>query len=1163
MTARRDLARACALVLAILAVLVVGYSGVAVAAEPALVMAHPTTGTSTNEQAPSFSGTTTDPLDPVTLVIYAGASASGTPVQEQTLLAPTEVSADEGTWEIVPAVPLAQGQYTAQVEQTNSELETGKSNAVTFTIDTTPPDVTISAVASPTREATPTLTGDAGLAAGDEPTVSVTVHEGATVSGAIIASAEVPGGTGAWSYETPHLADGTYTAQATQKDEAGNLGTSSAVTFRVDTTPPAVTIDAVPTPTKVTEPTLAGAAGVALGDEPTVTVKIHEGSSVSGKVLATKSVTPTEGAWSYKSAHLADGTYTAQASQEDEAGNPGTSAAVTFRVDTTPPVVSINAVPTPTNDTEPLLSGVGGEALGDQPKATVTIYEGTSVSGKVLLSEPVAVNSGAWSYKSAHLADGTYTARASQSDEAGNVGTSAAVTFTVDTKPPAVSIEQPPTPSKDTEPTLTGDAGAEPGDHENVTVTVYAGVSTAGSVVESKSVSAGGGKWSYKVAHLADGTYTAQAFQTDEAGNVGTSTAVTFRVDTTPPVVSIETVPTPTNDAQPVLSGAAGIALGDDPSVTVTVYAGASVSGKVVVAQAVSGAGGVWSYKAALPADGGQYTAQALQSDEAGNVGVSAAVTFTVDTTKPAVSLTSPENHVEINGSRPTFSGSAGDEPGDDPLITLRIYSGGSVLDSLYTKVENIKPEGDHHWTTGADGPALPNGEYTAIAEQSDDAGNLGKSEPPVTFTIATVVTLDTSRFVQRAPGLFTGPTPSFDGTASTASGDGESVILSIYEGLVATGTPVVKLEGKLNGSGAWAVGPVPALEGGTYTVQAEQVDSGVKDLVEATFTVDASSPQPTITAPVNSSTTSIPSQVIEGSAGTEEGDLPTIMVHLYAGPAVAGAPLQTVVTAAAADGNWSATFGGLSPGTYTAQAEQGDDVGNVGYSNAVTFTFTQPPAGATPSAPNASFRWIPSAPHPGEPVTLISTSTDPSSPITGFAWALAGNGAFTPGESTLTTSFATAGAHSVQLQVTDANGRSSTVAETIAVTSSAPALIQPFPIVRMAGSYNAAGARISVLTVQAPVGATVRVKCRGVGCPTKSETVVVASGAKSKRGTVLVTLKRFERPLHAGAVLEILVSYHGEIGKFTRFVIHHGKSPSRQDLCLNPAGTTPIQCPS
>jgi hypothetical protein len=1159
MTVRRNRMRAAMLALLTLLVLALGCGGVALAAEPALVIAHPTPGSSTNAQTPAFSGTSNDPVDPITLVIYAGASATGTPVQEQTLLTPTEISPQEASWEIVPVTPLAQGQYTALVEQTNTALETGESGPVTFTIDTTPPAVTISAVGSPTKEATPTLTGDAGLAAGDLPTVTVTVYEGATASGTVVASANVSGASGTWSYQTPHLADGTYTAQATQRDEAGNVGTSAAVTFRVDTTPPVVTLDAVATPTKISEPTFAGDAGTAVGDVASVTVKIHEGSSLSGKLLASKTVTPNHGEWSYKSAHLSDGTYTVQASQSDEAGNLGVSAAVTFRVDTTPPVVTLDPVASLSNDAEPTLAGSAGQLLGDEQQVTVTVYEGSSVAGKELLSEVAPASAGSWSHKLTRLADGTYTAQASQSDEAGNVGTSQPVTFTIDTKPPAVSIEPVPTPSKDAEPTLGGAAGNEPGDHQSVTVTVYEGESTAGNVVESKSVTALEGKWSYKTAHLSDGTYTAQAFQTDEAGNIGTTAAVTFRVDTTPPVVSIDALASPTRDAEPTLAGGAGSALGDEPTVTVTIYAGNSTAGKVIVSQAVPQAGGAWSYKAPHLADG-QYTAQASQSDEAGNVGTSSTTTFTVDTTAPKVTLTSPQDGVVLDGSRPTFSGGAGHEPGDEPSITLRIYKGSSVSGSPIASVEHLKPEADNHWSTGANGPALPNGEYTAVAEQYDDAGNLGTSTP-VTFEIETEVTLDTSRFVQRASGFFTGPTPSFDGTGGTAPED-EAVIVRIYEGEASSGTPLVRLEAPVSAGGSWEVGPVPTLQDGSYTVQAEQQDSGVKHQVEATFTVDASSPQPAITAPANGSSTPSSSQLVEGLAGDAEGDLPTVTVHLYAGPTNAGTLLQTSA-AQAANGAWSVTFGGLSPGTYTIQAEQSDDVGNVGYSSPVTFTYTAPFSPPAPPPPLASFRWVPATPHPGETVTLISTSSDVSSPITSYAWAPAGNGAFTTGESVLTTSFATAGVHVVQLRVSDANGLTSTVANTIQVAAAAPTLLEPFPIVRMAGSYDAAGAKISLLTVQAPVGATIKVKCHGAGCPAKSETVVVASGAKSKPGTVLVTLRRFERPLRAGTVLEIEVSYHGEIGKFTRFVIHHGKSPSRQDLCLNPAATTPIQCPS
>ncbi len=174
--------------------------------------------------------------------------------------------------------------------------------------------------------------------------------------------------------------------------------------------------------------------------------------------------------------------------------------------------------------------------------------------------------------------------------------------------------------------------------------------------VGSESVSTSGGKWSYKSAHLADGTYTAQAEQSDDVGNVGKSGAVTFTVDTTPPAVTINALVSPTNNPEPTLTGGAGVATGDNASVTVTIYDGAAVGGTVAATGSASVSGSEWSYKAPHLSDG-TYTAQATQSDEAGNVGKSTAVTFTVDTTPPAVSLTKPENGVHLDGSRPTFTG--------------------------------------------------------------------------------------------------------------------------------------------------------------------------------------------------------------------------------------------------------------------------------------------------------------------------------------------------------------------------------------------------------------------------------------------------------------------------------------------------------------------------
>ncbi len=145
----------------------------------------------------------------------------------------------EDTWEITPETPLEQGEYTAVAEQTNSETGTGTSVTMTFTVETTP----VVTVTSPEEGAvlgtsTPTLTGGAGAEPWDE-TVKVVIHEGLARGESASGSASMD--KGSWSY-SPHLSNGVYTAQASQRDEVGETGTSGAVTFTVDATPPAVTL---------------------------------------------------------------------------------------------------------------------------------------------------------------------------------------------------------------------------------------------------------------------------------------------------------------------------------------------------------------------------------------------------------------------------------------------------------------------------------------------------------------------------------------------------------------------------------------------------------------------------------------------------------------------------------------------------------------------------------------------------------------------------------------------------------------------------------------------------------------------------------------------------------------------------------------------------------
>ncbi len=88
------------------------------------------------------------------------------------------------------------------------------------------------------------------------------------------------------------------------------------------------------------------------------------------------------------------------------------------------------------------MSGGAGTAAWDDASVSVVIHQGDSLSGKVEASGSVPVSGGKWSY-APHLSDGVYTAQASQGDEAGHTGTSAAVTFTVDANPPAVTLTSP------------------------------------------------------------------------------------------------------------------------------------------------------------------------------------------------------------------------------------------------------------------------------------------------------------------------------------------------------------------------------------------------------------------------------------------------------------------------------------------------------------------------------------------------------------------------------------------------------------------------------------------------------------------------------------------------------------------------------------------------
>jgi hypothetical protein len=117
------------------------------------------------------------------------------------------------------------------------------------------------------------------------------------------------------------------------------------------------------------------------------------------------------------------------------------------------------------------------------------------------------------------------------------------------------------------------------------------------------------------------------------------------------------------------------------------------------------------------------------------------------------------------------------------------------------------------------------------------------------------------------------------------------------------------------------------------------------------------------------------------------------------------------------------------------------------------------------------------------------------------------------------------------------------------------PALLRPFPIVRLRGVLTRTGARIDVFSVRVPAKVSVSVRCRGTSCPSRR----LGRRAAARR---TVRLKPFEKRLRAGTRLTVKVTRAGWIGKWTTIVIRRGAAPRRSDQCAYPDAKRPAPCP-
>lgn len=340
---------------------------------------------------------------------------------------------------------------------------------------------------------------------------------GALVAALVLFGLAVP----AWAYFS------VSSSAATSAGRAAVLGTPSVATSNVTSSSVTFTVTAPPTGPTPTGYRVARTA-------PTTVATV---CTVTGATGSCTDPSPASGQTNTYAV------YAVLSGTSWESPTPATTSAAVPGGDTTAPSVTLT---TPANNVSlnsvtPVLSGAAGAAVGDLATVTVKIFNGTGTAGAVAQTLSTTRSGATWSVPAATLVEGTYTALASQADAAGNVGTSSANTFVIDTTKPAVTLTTPANSAtvNVATPALSGAAGNLAGDSATVTVKVYSGPTAAGSPIQTLTPGRTGATWSATATTLPQGTYTAVAAQTDAAGNTGTSSATTFTIDTPPSVSGI------------------------------------------------------------------------------------------------------------------------------------------------------------------------------------------------------------------------------------------------------------------------------------------------------------------------------------------------------------------------------------------------------------------------------------------------------------------------------------------------------------------------------------------------------------------------------------------------------------------------------------------------
>ncbi|MEA2201689.1 MAG: thermitase, partial [Solirubrobacteraceae bacterium] len=489
-------------------------------------------------------------------------------------------------------------------------------------------------------------------------------------------------GTTSWSFAlaASTLSDGVgYTLHAKATDSVGNVSSVASRTFTYETTAPSPTVSTPANNSNInkTTPTVSGSAGTATGDNTTVTVKIYNGTGTGGSVAQTfNGVAVTSGSWSVIASALTQGTYTAQVTQGDSAGNSG-SGTSTFTVDTTP-AVTTDDVPSAyvNHDVTVTLSAsdIGGSGVDKTYYTTDGSTPTTSSSVYNPASKPVLTSDGQ---------KVTYFS----TDKAGNAESAHSATAHIDRSAPTTTDDVPSAyVNHDVTVTLTANDTGGSGVDKTYYTTDGSTPTTASTVYNPAS----------KPALSTDGQ-TIKYFSTDKAGNAESAHSATAHIDRSAPTTT-DDVPSAyvNHDVTVTLSasdtGGSGVDKtyyttdGSTPTTSSSVYNPAS--------------------KPVLTSDGQKVTY--FSTDKAGNAESAHSATAHIDRSAPTTTDDVPSAYVN-----------------HDVTVTLSVSdTGGSGVDKTYYTTDGSTPTTSSSVYNPASKPVLTSDGQTIKYFSTDKAGN-------------------------------------------------------------------------------------------------------------------------------------------------------------------------------------------------------------------------------------------------------------------------------------------------------------------------------------------------------------------------------------------------------------------------------------------------------